>query len=247
MKVLRIKKNNGVFFIVAASLLVLVAFVFAWVQARTYSPMEEALDILKQDSVSEQKGVLIFHPPGEVRANLVFYQGGLVRPSSYSVLAHLLAQEGIRVFLPQMPLDLAILDTGAFSAIQDEYRDGAAWYIGGHSLGGAAAAIHAAENPGNLGGLVLLGAYPPESADLSGLDLRVLSFHATNDSIVNLAQYNGTKHLLPPDTVYLIIEGGNHSQYGHYGLQSGDKDAVIPREAQLSMVVEGIVNVLVSR
>ena len=37
---------------------------------------------------------------------------------------------------------------------------------------------------------------------------------------------------LPPHTKWVTIDGGNHSQFGYYGFQLGDRSATISREAQ---------------
>ena len=50
--------------------------------------------------------------------------------------------------------------------------------------------------------------------------------------------------LLPTDTIYLPIEGGNHAYFGDYGEQSGDNLATISREAQQQITVDAIVQFL---
>ena len=43
--------------------------------------------------------------------------------------------------------------------------------------------------------------------------------------------------LLPADTTYVAIEGGNHAGFGRYGPQAGDNEATITPEAQQAQVV----------
>jgi hypothetical protein len=38
----------------------------------------------------------------------------------------------------------------------------------------------------------------------------------------------------------VVIEGGNHAQFGNYGKQKGDPDATISREEQQDKAVEAI-------
>jgi hypothetical protein len=52
--------------------------------------------------------------------------------------------------------------------------------------------------------------------------------------------------LLPPDTMFVNIEGGNHSQFGDYGLQSGDNPAEINKEDQHAAITENILDLLKS-
>jgi hypothetical protein len=43
---------------------------------------------------------------------------------------------------------------------------------------------------------------------------------------------NDSRALLPADARFVAIEGGNHSQFGSYGLQAGDNEAAISPEEQ---------------
>ena len=36
---------------------------------------------------------------------------------------------------------------------------------------------------------------------------------------------------LPADAQFVVIEGGNHSQFGNYGLQPGDNEATITAQS----------------
>jgi hypothetical protein len=42
----------------------------------------------------------------------------------------------------------------------------------------------------------------------------------------------------------VLIEGGNHSQFGYYGVQLGDNSAGISREQQQELTVEGVLAAL---
>ncbi|MCD8500471.1 MAG: alpha/beta hydrolase [Bacillaceae bacterium] len=213
------------------------------VQIKTYDAMPEALESMNEENVEVQDKVLIFEPESDPIANLVFYQGGLVEAAAYAPLAQLLAEQGVRVFIPNMFLNLAITNTSKFESIFNNYDDGNAWFIGGHSLGGASASIYVANNPTTVDGIFFLGSYPSNNSDLSNLPLSVVSITATNDAIINIETYQQTKSLLPPDAVYIEIEGGNHSYFGYYGFQKGDGESVITREEQHKMVVNALMGV----
>jgi hypothetical protein len=49
---------------------------------------------------------------------------------------------------------------------------------------------------------------------------------------------------LPPQTRWVVIEGGNHSQFGYYGFQLGDNRATISRSAQQAATLEAILGTL---
>lgn len=172
-------------------------------------------------------------------AHLIYYPGGLVEAESYLYQASLLAEAGIHVIIPKMPFNLAILNRDAFL---DYYEaDGLPWYIAGHSLGGASATYVVASDADKMAGLILLAAYPPASIDLSDVDIAVLSITANLDGVMDTARYEERKALLPQDTVFKEIAGGNHAQFGFYGTQRGDYDALISVHKQHEIITETII------
>jgi hypothetical protein len=50
--------------------------------------------------------------------------------------------------------------------------------------------------------------------------------------------------LLPLNTEYVVIQGGNHAQFGDYGFQPGDNEATITRADQQQQVVDATVGFL---
>lgn len=225
---------------------VLVLILFILLHVKTYQPMDEAFLAMEQDNVTIENRVIVIEPKAEVLANLVFYQGGLVKTESYAVLGQLLAKEGFRVFIPKMLGNLAITNTNAFDPIFERYDDGKPWYIGGHSLGGASAGIFVANNRDNIAGLFFLGAYPSDASDLTTLQVPVISITASNDEILNIEKFNSTQTLLPDATIFAVIEGGNHSNFGYYGFQKGDGESQIMREVQHEQVVKLLRDVFLS-
>lgn len=114
------------------------------------------------------------------------------------------------------------------AAVMAEH-DYARWYLGGHSLGGAVAANYAAAEPEGLEGLVLLSAYPTKPL---APELRELSLYGTEDGVLSLARLEQGRQFAPPESEELVIEGGNHAQFGSYGAQRGDGAATIAPEEQ---------------
>jgi len=93
-------------------------------------------------------------------------------------------------------------------------------------------------------GLVLWASYPASSDDLSKQDITVVSIYGTRDGLVSSKNIADSRALLPPNTMWVPIEGGNHAQMGWYGSQSGDNDATISRESQQMQVVNATVGLL---
>ncbi len=239
------KKRLLRYVLIGVALFAAIAVLGGWLSLRslTYAPMTEAMEAGSRPNVKHEGRTIIVEPQGEPVANFVFYQGGLVQTEAYAVLAQLLAEQGVRVFLPRMPLNLAIIQAGAFGGIYDKYNDGKRWWIGGHSLGGYSAASYAAKHPEQVAGIVLLGAYPGGN-DLSGFPMKALSIHGGNDDIVNAERLAQGRSFLPSAARYVEIPGANHSQYGYYGFQKGDGASAISREEQHRIVVQAIMELL---
>ena len=49
---------------------------------------------------------------------------------------------------------------------------------------------------------------------------------------------------MPQNTKELIIEGGNHAQFGNYGKQSGDGEATIDPSEQQNQTIEFVIKSL---
>ncbi|MEJ5201653.1 MAG: alpha/beta fold hydrolase [Anaerolineales bacterium] len=208
----------------------------------------EALDALRSDSqviVEVNSEWITFSPvTGIARTGLVFYPGGRVDYRAYALPLRRIAASGYRVILVRMPLNLAFFAPEKASEVISEFSEVSRWVIGGHSLGGAMAAAYAYRHPEQIQGLVLWAAYPAQANSLSSRPLKVVSIYATRDGLATLEKIQASRGLLPPDTRWVAIEGGNHSQFGSYGLQPGDGEATISMQQQLAQVVEATVDLL---
>jgi hypothetical protein len=102
------------------------------------------------------------------------------------------------------------------------------------------AAQYAAETPGRLDALVLLAAYAPIGADLSGSDLEVLDIVGSLDGVIDRQAHEAGARLLPPDTAAETLEGGNHAQFGDYGPQPGDNPATITPAEQWRVTAQRV-------
>jgi hypothetical protein len=206
-------------------------------------PMPEAAAALQSDDriTVETGAVLAFTPSGETpHFALILYPGGHVDYHAYAPLARAIAEQGYQVFVPRMPLSLAVLSPARADQIIAAHPDITSWTVGGHSLGGAMAANFAKSRPGVVQGLVLLAAYPASSDDLSQSSLQVLSIYASLDGLATREKIEASRVLLPPGTSWVEIRGGNHAQFGWYGVQNGDNPAEINRSVQQRQIVQEI-------
>ena len=173
--------------------------------------------------------------PGETDA-LIFYPGAKVEPTAYLPLLTSLAEDGVDCFLVRMPLNMAFLDMNAAARLQRAYPY-SHWYVGGHSLGGACAALYAARHPDRLSGLVLLAAYATKPLSE---ELRVLVLYGSEDGVLNRKALEKGRRYLPASAAAEELTGGNHAQFGDYGPQKGDGVATVSRAEQTAWAVERI-------
>ena len=124
----------------------------------------------------------------------------------------------------------------------NDYRDISHWVVGGHSLGGVAASDFASKN-NMVDGVVLLASYPMND-NLKKMGKDVLSIWGSKDGVVNFKDLIKSREKLPENTTYVEVEGANHSQFGDYGLQRGDNEAIITSEKQMNITYKNIVKFL---
>lgn len=205
---------------------------------------EIAIQAMESDSqvyVSPENGWVIFFPTENPRpeTGFVFYPGGRVDYRAYAPLLKLIALRGYFVVLLPVPLNLAFFDINASSRVIAKYPEIQQWAVGGHSLGGVAASSYAASHP-DVGGVVFFASYPANDS-LIAMEMPVLSIYGTSDGLATVETVDASRALLPADARFVPIEGGNHSQFGSYGLQSGDNQAAITPEEQWTQTAEAIV------
>ena len=189
----------------------------------------------------------VFAPTtGRATTGLILYPGGFVDPVAYAPIARAIAERGFLVVIDPMPLGLAVIDASAADAIIAAHPEIEHWAIGGHSLGGAMAAQYSANAPHNIDGLALWAAYPAPNNDLSAQPLKVVSIYGDADGVATLEDIADSVQRLPPDARFILIPGGNHTQFGSYGqgLQRGDNPATIGRDDQQAAIVEGTLELL---
>jgi pimeloyl-ACP methyl ester carboxylesterase len=211
------------------------------------SPMPEALSALKSDAhVTVAAGSWIVFQPVDVLPDtgFIIYPGGRVDYRAYAPAAHEIAAHGYLVVIVHMPLNLAVTDIGAAADVIAAYPQITHWAVGGHSLGGSMAANFVHAHPGAVQGLVLWASYPASSDNLSNSGVRVVSISATLDGLSTPKKIAASIPLLPADTVWVPIAGGDHAQFGWYGPQAGDNAASISRADQQTQIVQATLDFL---
>lgn len=209
-------------------------------------PAPEALSALESDSqVTVTIGDYItFTPAGQQPSvGFIFYPGGHVDARSYAVPLRQIAAQGYFVALVPVRLNLAFFDINAAAPVIADHPEIERWVVGGHSLGGVAAALFAKDEP-KINGLVFWASYPADDF-LTNSDIHVLSIYGTND-MAGMEIFSEKDALMPANIEYVVIDGGNHAQFGDYGPQPGDNAATISRADQQAQIIEATVQFLAS-
>ena len=208
-----------------------------------------ALAALESDSVVQiiDHGDYISFEPTAQRSTtaFLFYPGGHVDFRAYSPILRRIAEQGYLVVLVQVRLNLAFFDTEAGAPVLQDFPEVKTWVTGGHSLGGVASAYFASNHP-EIKGIVFWASYPADDR-LKDTDIKVLSIYGTEDGgLDDGAKIEQYKAFEPVDSQFVVIQGGNHSQFGDYGPQPGDNPATISPESQWQQTVDATVRFLAS-
>lgn len=195
-----------------------------------YHADDTAVSFAQNDSTLINEGSLTILPEEDSSTAVIFYPGAKVEAIAYLPILEQIREEAhVTCILVHMPLNLAFFNVNAADQIIEDFPDIKTWYLAGHSLGGAMASSYAAKHQDKLQGLILMGAYiygdyPAEKA---------LTIYGSLNTQVE-AKINYTENVVR-------IEGGNHAQFGNYGKQKGDADAVISAAQQQKEAVEAVV------
>ena len=166
---------------------------------------------------------------------IIFYPGAKVEYTSYLPLFTNLASKGIDCYLVEMPFNLAFFGTNSADDIikNSSYQH---YFMAGHSLGGAMAGSYVNSTSNNISCQIYLASHLPKE-----IHVPVLSIRGTNDGVINLTSYNQAKALVKNNFTEIIINGGNHAQFGYYGVQSGDNPSNITPESQQNQTADAII------
>ena len=191
-----------------------------------------------------------FDPAAPSPAGLIFFAGALVSPVAYAPLARGIAEAGFPVLLVELPR------RGAFGGADGpevfaRARAAAAsrpnvsrWVVAGHSRGGVVAAQVVRDGFPGLAGAVLIGTTHPRDFSIASTQVPMTQVFGTRDTIADVEKLDRTRANLPPSTRIIPIDGGNHSQFGHYGFQPGDWPATISRDAQQAITRRAVLDAL---
>ena len=143
----------------------------------------------------------------------IILPGGNCDPRSYAPAAHAIAAKGFFTCIIPMPSCIAMFGYTRADKIIEDYGNIETWVIGGHSVGGTAAGGYAVQSD-TISGVVIWASFADPSSKLNETALKVLSVYGSLDGRATPEQVMENAVVLPADTVFVEIEGGNHTQFG---------------------------------
>ncbi len=228
-KVKKQSKTKWIILAVVAVIVILVGafYIYTLDYYRATDDVHQLINSEKQRIEVNDK-ITVVKPEEETdrEIGLIFYPGGKVEAIAYLPLLYQLSQKGITCFLTEMPFNLAVFKVDAAERVFKQYPQINTWFIAGHSLGGAMASNYMKRNYNKVEGMILLGAYPINDADVP-----TLAIYGSEDVMLDLTKLEDTENKFK-------ISGGNHAYSGNYGEQNGDGQATISREEQQAITVE---------
>lgn len=222
------KRRSKIILLAILTFFILLAGGFFLYAQDYYHADQKAISLAEDNTqVAIQGDLLILDSDTPSDTGFIFYPGGKVEAEAYLPLLDQLRDRGITCILVKMPFNLAVFNKNGGEEAFAARPDIAHWLIGGHSLGGVMASDFAVDHPDRIEGVVLLGAYVYGgwTAD------KALTVYGSMDRVLDKTKIDYTENVL-------VIDGGNHANFGNYGKQEGDGNATIPAARQQAETVE---------
>ncbi len=181
---------------------------------------------------------------------ILFFPGALVDPAAYAPITRAAAEAGFPAILVEVPRR-AVLGGADGPQVIDRAVKGmrsvsgvVKWVIAGHSRGGAIASRFLNERSWRAAGLILIGTSHPRDFSLAHVTVPTWKILGSLDGISPIEKSEANRHLLPRTCKWFVLPGGNHSQFGWYGFQPGDRFATIERAVQQGVTIEFVIKAL---
>lgn len=236
------------------ALIVCVLLVSLLVYARPFAATPAALAALRSTADVRYADRLTWYELAPIRTTgdgspirpttgLVFYPGARVDSRAYAAALRPLARAGYLVVVLKEPFGLATVQPQQAESPLGVHPEIRYWAVGGHSLGGTAAASFAS-SAGDVRGLLLWASYP--ATPVLRTNLKVMSVSGTADALATPVEIQASKANLPPRASFVAVRGAVHSSFGDYGEQPGDGAPGVPRAAAQAQIVKASASLLAS-
>jgi len=219
---------------------------FTYYVSDYYHADKTAISALKSTesyNVMDTTNAITFTPTGnKSTTGIIIYPGAKVQAEAYSVLASKLAENGYTTIIVKMPFNLAFFGVNKADDIIAKHGKINSWVIAGHSLGGVFASEYAINHQDKIKGVIYFAAYP--SSNASNVTFKALSIRGSLDGLTTSKDISENLNKFPANTTFITIAGGNHYNFGDYGVQQGDNNSTITREEQQNKTVSYVIEFL---
>jgi hypothetical protein len=213
---------------------------YLYVQFNTYPAADEKEATIRNHPelvITDNRNLIVVEPAftNDEQPAIIFYPGGLVAPEAYLYkMSQVAAALEADLYIIKPPFNAAIFRVNAAAKVIADYQLTAVW-VGGHSLGGIAAARFTADHMNLVNGLFLFASYSDQ--DLTGFKGEVVSLMGLNDQIINRDNYEAAKANLPPQAIIIEQNDLNHSDFGNYGQQQGDSPGILSETEIIAIIL----------
>lgn len=219
---------------------------------KLYKADAYALHFMKctpQVTVKDSPDGITFEPTRRTlpQKGFLLYPGCNVESAAYAPICHLLANAGITAHIVKFPQQLPALKPNAAERIVRQHPE-IEWTIGGHSMGGIFSGNYALNHPQAIKKMVFMASFPVEKTRLANPQQGKLFISGSHDTVIDRKLQNWmTDHLRNAPNVYFEeIPGGNHAQFGSYGIQQGDGQAIIAPAQQHQFVTDKLIRFILA-
>lgn len=197
----------------------------------------ECANVACVNALETEKKWIEFSPAGKSpESAFVFYPGASVEPHLYAGIIQQIARAGYLTVIVPMPGKNALSGYDRITQIKAAHTDIKNWYLGGHSMGGIGAINFIKESQDEVDGLILWASYGTVEFDIHDASLPITSIYGEYDGQATAQKIEENKPYIPSTTLYTMIPGGNHAQFGHLCQNENDNDPKITRENQHELV-----------
>ena len=202
---------------------------------RTVDP--NIVGFLHAPDVSNGSAIVLTHGAGgNAQAPLLRALAETFSDRGFTVLRCNLPYRQIRSFGPPGPADAARDRAGLKNAVEamKQLTSEGRVFLGGHSYGGRQSSMLCAEEPGLVGGLLLLSypLHPPRKPEqqrtqhLPDLRTPTLFVHGTRDPFASIAELQQAIKMVPAKTKLLEVESAGHD----LGFKGKGKKEELPQQ-----------------
>lgn len=215
-------------------------------QVKTALKSDEKVIVLED----KRNGWVSFQPADikEVKAGLVFFPEGRMDPRTYAPIGREIAEAGYLIVFTSRRTETDIdqaAENERIQAVMAAYPTVSSWVLGAHTWGSYPAAGYANQYPQTITALVLWAPRLEPAFSLADSTLPTLAIYGTLDE-ENTGFVEEVESLLPAQTEWAAIKGGNRVSFASFGPMAADVGASIGEAAQQSQAAQITVDWLAS-